>query len=341
MARYLTRRLATTLLTLFGVVVVVFFVVRVLPGDPAALRAGPYASKARIAEVRQQLGLDRPLVEQFVDYVSDIATGNLGTSLQTGAPVAKELLNRLPASLELGLFAVLLSCLIGVPLGVLAATRQGSLVDHTARLGAVVGSSMALFWLGLLLSYFLFYKLGWFPAPAGRLSPGLPAPPDITGIMTIDSLITGQFALATQVIYSLALPVLTLTVVLVAPILKMVRRAMIETLDQDHVRTAKAMGIPRREVLLRDGLRNALLPVVTAIGIVFGYMLGGNIIVETIFAWPGVGRYAYDAIQNNDMDALQGFVILVGVMYVLLNLVIDLIYAWADPRIRLGRKVAT
>lgn len=341
MARYLTRRLATTLLTLFGVVVVVFCVVRVLPGDPAAMQAGPYASKARIAEIREQLGLDRPLSEQFIDYLGGVVTGDLGMSVQTGGPVARELMARLPASLELGLYAVVLSCLIGVPLGVLAAARQRTAVDHVARTAAIIGSSMALFWLGLLLSYFLFYRLGWFPPPLGRLAPGIPPPPHITGFMTIDSIITGRFALATQAFYSLALPVLTLTVVLVAPILKMVRQAMIETLDQDHVRTAKAMGIPRREVLLRDGLRNALLPIVTAIGIVFGYMLGGNILVETIFSWPGVGQYAYNAIQNSDLNALQGFVILVGFMYVMLNLLIDLVYAWVDPRIRLGQKAAT
>lgn len=341
MARYLTRRAASTLLTLLGIVVVVFVVVRVLPGDAVVLRAGPYADAERLAEVRSQYGLDRPLHEQFVSYLGNALRGDLGTSTVSSGSVTSELLVRLPASLELGLYAVLLACLIGIPMGVLAAARQGSWIDRIVRVGVVVGSSMALFWLGLLLIYFFFYRLGWFPGPIDRLPSSVEPPAHLTGLFTLDALLTGRPELAWAAARSLMLPVTTLTVVLVAPIMKMVRQSMVETLRSDYVRTARAVGLPAREVLLRDGLRNAMLPVITAIGIVFGYMLGGNIIVETLFAWPGMGRYAYQAIQNNDLEALQGFVIVVGVLYVLLNLVIDLCYGLIDPRIRLGGKATS
>jgi peptide/nickel transport system permease protein len=252
--------------------------------------------------------------------------------------VTYELMGRMPASLEIGLYAVLLACLIGIPVGVLAASREGGWADRVVRVLAAAGSAMALFWLGLLLIYFLFYRLGWFPGPVGRLPTGVDPPATVTGLYTVDALIQGRVDVAWQAARALMLPVLTLVIVLVAPILKMVRGSMIEVLGTDYVRTAKAMGLPHREVLFRDGLRNAMLPVITAIGIVFGYMLGGNIIVETLFSWPGVGRYANQAIKNHDLDALQGFVIFVGVLYVLLNVVIDICYGALDPRIRLGRR---
>ncbi len=287
MNRFLLRRTATTLVTLFGIVTVVFFLVRVLPGDAAVLRAGPYADAQRLAEVRAQYGLDRPLLEQYGSYLAGVVHGDLGTSTVSSGSVTYELMGRMPASLEIGLYAVLLACLIGIPVGVLAASREGGWADRVVRVLAAAGSAMALFWLGLLLIYFLFYRLGWFPGPVGRLPTGVDPPPTVTGLYTVDALIQGRVDVAWQAARALMLPVLTLVIVLVAPILKMVRGSMIEVLGTDYVRTARAMGLPRREVLFRDGLRNAMLPVITAIGIVFGYMLGGNIIVETLFSWPG------------------------------------------------------
>jgi peptide/nickel transport system permease protein len=338
MTRYLTRRAATTALTLFGIVVVVFFVVRILPGDAAVLRAGPYADAERLAQVREQYGLNDSLLQQFWSYLTGVVQGDLGTSTVSNGSVTSELLVRLPASLELGLYAVLLACLIGIPMGIVAASRQGGWVDRFTRAGVIMGSSMALFWLGLLLIYFFYSRLGWFPAPIDRLPVTAAPPPHLTGLFTVDALLSGQPGLAWTAARSLMLPVLTLTVVLVAPVMKMVRQSMIETLRSDYVRTARAMGVRERDVLVRDGFRNAMLPVITAIGIVFGYMLGGNIIVETLFAWPGIGRYAYQSIQNNDLEALQGFVILVGVLYVLLNVLIDVLYGLIDPRIRIGAR---
>jgi peptide/nickel transport system permease protein len=326
--------------TVVGIVIIVFFIVRVLPGDAAVVRAGPYANEEKVAEIAERYGLSDPMWEQFTDYMTGVFTGDLGISIRTNGDVTDELLERLPASLELAFYSVLLAALIGIPFGIIAAACKGTWVDGVARVFAVLGSSMALFWLGLLLIYFLFFRLRWFPGPIDRLAVGTEAPGTITGFYSIDAALRGQWGVMVEAFRYLALPVLTLGLVLAAPILKMVRASMIEALESEHVRTAEAIGVSRWQILFRDGFRNALLPVTTAIGIVFGYMLGGNIIVEFLFAWPGVGRYAYSAIQVNDLEALQGFVIVVGILYVALNVVIDLVYAWIDPRIRLGKKVS-
>ena len=341
MRRYLAKRLGISLLTILGIVVVVFFIVRVIPGDAASLRAGPYANEERIQQIADKYGLNDPIATQFVDYISGFAQGDLGVSIRTDQPVRGELLARLPASFELTVYSILLATTIGVPVGILAAAKQGTWIDNIARVYAVVGSSMALFWLGLMVIYFFAFQLGWFPGPLGRLAVGTEAPPMITGFYTIDGVLAGRFAVAWEAARYLALPVFTLGSVLAAPILKMVRAAMIETLDSDFVRTARSLGVSRTSVLYVDGFRNALIPVITLIGIVIGFMLGGNIIVEFLFSWPGVGRYAFEAISTRDLEALQGFVIMVGVLYVVLNIVIDVAYALVDPRIRLGRTAAT
>ena len=244
------------------------------------------------------------------------------------------------SSLERAAYAVVVATVVGVSLGILAAARLGTWVDHLARVFAVIGSSMALFWLGLLLTFFFAFQWGWFPGPVGRLPIGSEDPRTFTGFYTIDGFLSGRPEIALEAFRYLALPVITLAFVLAAPILKMVRSAMIEALDSDFVRTAKAVGVPRRQILFVDGFRNALIPVTTTIGIVFGFMLGGNILVEFLFSWPGIGRYAFDAITTRDLEALQGFVVLVGVMYVALNMVIDIAYALIDPRIRIGSGTA-
>ena len=341
MGRYLAKRVGISLLTIFGIVVVVFFIVRVVPGDAASLRAGPYATEERIEQIADHYGLNDPIPQQFADYITGVVQGDLGISIRTDQPVLGELMDRLPASLELALYSVLLAALIGIPVGILAAARQGTWIDTIARVYAVIGSSMALFWLGLLLIFFFAFRLGWFPGPVDRLAVGTEAPPTLTGFYTIDALLHGRISTAWEATRYLALPVITLGIVLAAPILKMVRAAMIESLDSDYVRTAKAVGVGRKRMILVDGFRNALIPVMTTIGIVFGFMLGGNIIVEFLFSWPGVGRYAFDAISTRDLESLQGFVIMVGILYVVLNVLIDVGYALADPRIRLGKKVST
>lgn len=340
MGRYLAKRIGTSALTIVGIVVVVFFIVRVLPGDAASVRAGPYATEERIAQIADRYGLNDPLPKQFVDYIGGVATGDLGTSIRTDQPVLGELLSRLPASLELAFYSVLLATVIGVPLGILAATKRGTWIDGFARVFAVMGSAMALFWLGLLLTFFFAFKLGWFPGPVDRLAVGTEPPRTVTGFYTIDGLLSGRPAVVWEAFRFLALPVFTLGFVLAAPILKMVRAAMIDALDSDFVRTARAVGVPGLRMVFIDGFRNALIPVITTIGIVFGYMLGGNVIVEFLFSWPGIGRYAFEAITTQDLEALQGFVLVVGILYVTLNVVIDVAYALIDPRIRLAKTVA-
>ncbi|MDE0602738.1 MAG: ABC transporter permease [bacterium] len=336
---YLGRRLLVSVVTVAGIVVVVFFIMRILPGDAAAVRAGPYASEEKLEQIREQFGLSDPVPTQFVNYVRDAVRGDLGTSIRTGGKVTEELLIRLPASLELAFYAVLLAVLAGVPVGIVAAARRDTWIDRAARVVAVLGSSMAFFWLGLMLTFLFFFRLGWFPGPVGRLAITTEPPETITGFFTVDAALAGNWALMWEAFTYLALPAVTVGFVLSAPIIKIVRSSMIETLDSEYVRTARALGVPHREVLFRDGFRNALIPVTTAIGIIFGYMLGGNIIVELIFAWPGVGRYAYEALRVNDLEALQGFVIVVGLLYIVLNVVIDFVYSWIDPRIKLGQRV--
>jgi peptide/nickel transport system permease protein len=335
---FLARRVATALLVTIGVVVLVFLVVRVLPGDGAALRAGPYASAERIEQIRRDYGLDHSLLQQFLSYLNDLAHGKFGVSMRTGENVTKELFERLPASLELAFYSVTLASLFGLPLGAIAAINRGKFMDQLIRVFSVIGSSMALFWLGILLIYLFFYKLGWAPGPVGRMPIGQALPESETGFLTIDAVLNRRFDVLGEALKYLALPVITLAFVLSAPIIKITRIAVLNTLNMEHIRTAKSIGVSSVHLIWRDVFRNAAIPIVTTIGIVFGYMLGGNVIIEFLFSWPGVGRYAYVAIQNSDIDAIQGFVLLIGFLYVLMNLVIDFIYMLIDPRVRLGNE---
>lgn len=340
MLGYVARRLVSAAVTVAGVVLVVFFVVRVIPGDSAALRAGPNADPAQIQAIRDRYGLNAPLWDQFRTYLGKVLRGDFGTSMRTNGSVTTELLARLPASLELALYSLVVAVVLGFALGLSAAALRGTLWDAAVRVIAVMGSSVAIFWLGLLAIYALYYRLGLFPAPIDRIPLTASPPPTVTGLFTVDALLAGDPVLAGQALGHLALPALTVGFVLAAPITKMVRTSVIESLGKDYVRTARSVGLPGRTILLKDGLRNAMLPIATTMGIVFGYMIGGNVIIESLFSWPGVGQYAYRAISAHDLDALQGFVIVVGLLYVTLNLLIDLSYLLIDPRVRLaGRGV--
>lgn len=334
MRRYAAERLFTAVLSVLGIAVVVFFVSRVLPGDAAAVRAGQYATPEQIAQLRAQFGLDKPILAQFGDFLSGLVHFDLGTSTRTGQPVTTELSQRIPATLELSLAALLVALLVGIPLGVLAAAKRGSVWDGLVRLCTILGSSTAVFWVGLMAIFFLCNQLHVFPNPVDRLPRGIDPPASITGLYTVDSLLEGKFPLFISAFNSLLLPALTLGLITAAPVVKIVRSAMISALRSDYVRTARAFGLPRRTVLT-DAFRNSLIPVVTSIGIVAGYLIGGNILVEQLFSWPGLGQYAYEALQQHDLDALQGFVILVGIGYVALNFVLDLVYAAIDPRVEL------
>jgi len=335
MLTMIAKRMAMAIPSLIGVVVVTFFLTRALPGDPAAYFAGPAATPAAIEQVRVKLGLDRPLVEQFGRYVIDLAHGNLGDSLTTGQPVLTELRTRLPASAELTLLGLLVSILIAVPLGIVAATRPNSLIDHACRVVSTAGVSLPVFFTGLILVYVFYYLLGWAPAPLGRLDVFYDTPPQVTGFYLIDSLLARQPEVFVASLKQLILPALTLGIFSLAPIARMTRAAMLAVLSSDFVRAARASGLSPFTVIVSYAFRNAMLPVITTLGMVFSFLLGANVLVEKVFAWPGIGSYAVEALLASDFAPVQGFVLTMAVMYVALNLLIDVLYGLIDPRVRL------
>jgi len=333
MLRLILTRMLAALPNLAGVVVITFVLTRALPGDPAAYFASAAATQEAVAQVRTQLGLDRPMVEQFFSYLGALAQGDLGMSISTGQPVLTELLQRLPASLELVLLALLLACAVALPLGVLAATRPGSWIDQLCRVLTTAGVSLPTFFTGLLLSYVFYFLLGWAPSPLGRLDPMFSPPPGVTGLSLIDAALAGDAALWWACCKQLILPVVTMALFVLAPIARMTRASMLAVLSADFVRTARASGLTRSTVLVTYALRNALLPVVTTLGMVFGFMLGSSVIVERVFGWPGAGSYAIDALTASVYAPVQGFVLAMGILFVLLNLLVDVLYGLIDPRV--------
>ena len=329
------RRLLTVIPTLIGVIVVTFLLTRVLPGDPAVYFAGPAATPDSIAEIRKKLGFDRPLPEQFVYYVGDLAKGNLGNSLSTGQSVVEEIATRLPASAELTLFGLFVAMMIAVPLGILAAVKQGSIVDHACRVVATVGVSLPVFFTGLLLVYVFYFLLGWAPAPIGRLDIFFTTPDRVTGFYLIDSLLARDLETFRAALSQLILPVVTLAIFSIAPIARMTRASMLSALSSEFVRTARASGLSPYRVVITYAFRNAMLPVITTFGMVFSFLLGANVLVEKVFAWPGIGSYAVEALIASDYAPVQGFVLAMAILYVMLNLAIDLLYGVIDPRVRL------
>jgi len=333
MLRTVATRLLSALPNLIGVVVITFILTRALPGDPAAYFAGGAATQEAVEQVRVQLGLNQPLPEQFMRYVAALARGDMGLSLTTGQPVLQELLSRLPASLEMVLLALLLSCAIALPLGVMAATRPGSWIDQLCRLLTTAGVSLPTFFTGLLLSYVFYFLLGWAPSPLGRLDPMFSPPPSVTGLYLIDAALAGDGAMWWAALKQLVLPVVTMALFVLAPIARMTRASMLAVLSADFVRTARASGLSSSTVLVTYALRNALLPVVTTLGMVFSFMLGSSVIVEKVFGWPGVGSYAIDALTASDYAPVQGFVLAMGLLFVLINLLVDVLYVLIDPRV--------
>ncbi len=334
MLRTVMSRLGTALPSLAGVIVVTFLLTRVLPGDPAIYFAGPVASPEAIAAIRAQLGLDQPLWVQFVSYLGALVHGDLGTSLTTGQPVAAEIAARLPASAELTLLALFMAVAVAVPLGILAALRQGSWIDHLCRLLTTAGVSLPVFFTGLLGVYIFYYQLGWAPAPLGRLDSFLSEPPAHTGFLLIDSLLAGDTEVFRAALAQIILPAATLGLFALAPLARMTRAAMLSALSAEFIRTARASGLSGRTVVFAYAFHNAMLPVLTTLGMVFSFLLGANVLVEKVFAWPGIGSYAVEALIASDFAPVQGFVLTMAVLYILLNLVIDLLYGLIDPRMR-------
>jgi ABC-type dipeptide/oligopeptide/nickel transport system permease component len=330
----LVRRLATALPSVAGVVVATFLLTRALPGDPAVYFAGIAATQQAVEEIRHKMGFDRSLPVQFVDYVQQLPRGDLGTSLTTGQPVLTELLTRFPASAELGLSALCLSVAIAVPLGVAAATRPGSMVDHACRIFTTAGVSLPTFFTGLLLVYLFYYLAGWAPAPLGRLDVFESAPPRWSGFYLIDSLVAGDFETFRAALAQLILPAATLAIFSLAPLARITRASMLAALGSEFVRTARASGLLPMRIVFVYAFRNAVLPVITTLGIVCSFLIGGSVLVEKVFAWPGIGSYAVEALIASDYASVQGFVLMMALLYVLLNLCIDVVYGLVDPRVR-------
>lgn len=329
------RRCLSAVPSLAGVVIVTFVLARALPGDPAAYYAGSSATPASIAQIRAQLGLDRPLVVQFFDYVSRLAHGDLGLSISSGQSVLADLMARLPASIELTSAALLFALAIGLPLGVLAATRPGSPIDHACRLVVTIGAAFPTFFVALMFVFVFYYELGVAPEPLGRFNEIYHTlPPTVTGFLLIDSLLARDPDAFRAACGQLILPATSLGLFALAPIARVTRAAMLEALSSDYVRTARAMGLSQRKIVLGYALRNAMLPIVNVLGMVFSFLLGANVLVEQVFAWPGIGAYAVNAVIASDYAAVQGFVLMMAILYVLLNLAVDIATTAIDPRVR-------
>jgi len=330
---FVLKRILAVLPVLAGAVLFTFVIMRVLPGDPAAMLAsGPGSGPEEVAALRRQLGLDRPLAEQLVLYVGDIARGDLGRSFTTGEPVVRDLLQRLPASLELTFSALLLAVATALPLGIAAALRPGSVIDHACRLVATVGTSLPAFVVGLGLIYAFYFALGWAPEPIGRLDGWMDPPAAVTGFVLVDSALAGDGPAFLSGLRHLVLPSITMALFALAPLARITRGAMLDLLSSDFIRTARSLGLSRWTILVHYALRNALIAIVTALGMVFSTMLGANVLVEKVFAWPGVSSYAIDALMSSDYAPVQGFVLVVAGIFAAANLVIDIVYGLVDPR---------
>lgn len=315
--------------TLLGLLAIVFVLSRVVPIDPAVLAAGENASAEQVQRVRERFGFDKPLPVQFVNYIRDIAQGNLGTSLYTQQPIVDDLAARLPATLELTIVAVLLAALIGIPLGVLCGLHRNSWLDHILRIVTVSGLAVASFWFAMQLQFLFSMKLGWLPL-SGRIE-GFP-PETRTGLMVVDSLIEGDREIIASALRHLVLPALTLALPAAATVVRFTRNGVIGVINSPSVAYQTAMGYPRRVIVWKYVLRMALTATVTQLGLIFGILLAGAVVVETVFDWPGLGAYAVRSILQSDYNAVMGFTLCTGALFVLINLLVDMLQAAIDPR---------
>lgn len=333
MIRFIIRRLAGLVLVLLGVSIITFALSQMVPVDPVAAALGQNARNEQIEAYRKELGLDRPAVVQYFSYLGRLVQGDLGKSIRTRRPVADDLRDFLPATIELSIAALIVAIALGVALGVLAAIRPNGALDALSRLFALVGGSLPIFFVGLLVLAVFYSRLRWLPGP-GRLDAVLSPPPRVTGMYTIDSLIAGNWALFRNSLSHLILPAATLGYFSTAVVLRMTRSAMLEVLGQDYVRTARAKGLRDQTVLVRHALKNAMIPVLTTIGLIFGSLLSGAVLTETIFGWPGLGRYATTSAVSLDLPAVMGVTMVAAVIYPIVNMLVDLGYHFLDPRIR-------
>lgn len=347
MARYLARRLISLIPTLLGVTIVIFLLLRLIPGDPAVAMLGEHAGKDNVERIREQLGLNRPLFldpealenndiagffdTQYLRFLYRLAQGDLGDSIHRRIAIADELQLRFPATIELAMFSMVLAVAIGVPIGIISAARRNSWIDGTSMVGALIGVSMPIFWLGLMLIMLFAVLLDWFPT-GGRLNHKTELEV-ITNFFIIDSIIAGNLPALWDTLKHLFLPAIALATIPMAIIARMTRSSMLDVLHSDYIRTAHAKGLSERFVLIQHALKNAFLPVITIIGLQTGILLAGAILTETIFSWPGIGKWVYDAILGRDYPVVQGGTLLIALVFVLVNLLVDLSYGYLDPRI--------
>ena len=332
---FLLRRVVGIAAVMIGVSVITFAISHVIPADPVAAALGDHATDAQIAQFRAEYHLDRPLPEQYVTYATGILHGDLGRSIRTRRSVADDLADSFPATLELSFAALLISIVLGVPAGVWSAISRGRLPDYVVRVLSLAGGSLPVFWLGLIVIGLFYYQLGWFPG-GGRLDTFVPPPPTRTGLYVLDSILAGDLAALGSSLVHLVLPALTLGYFSTAVIARMTRSSMLDVLGQDYMRTARAKGLREPVIVLRHALRNALIPTVTIIGLTFGSLLSGAVLTETIFSWPGLGRYATASAVSLDFPAVLGVTLLAAVVYPVANLIVDVAYYWLDPRIQHG-----
>jgi len=333
MANFLTRRLFSMLLVWLGVTVLVFFIANVVPSDPVALRLGPKATPDSIAYWRHQFGLDQPLPQQYIRYLSRLLRGDLGVSIWSGRPILSDLGDYLPATIELALASLLLAGLIGIPLGVWAMVHPGGWVDRIVQFIAAAGLALPLFWLGLVFQLLFYRQLNILPLDS-RIDLVLGPPQRITGFFLLDSLLSGDLLRFGNSLLHLILPAVTLSLPAIGGVARMTRASTLDVLGQDYVRTAHAKGVPGRAVLWRHVLRNALLPVVTLIGNIFNALLAGAFVIEAIFNWPGLGWYATRVILASDYASVVSITLVIAVLCTVVNLLVDITYRWLDPRIQ-------
>lgn len=334
MIGFIVKRLLLTVLVLLGISIMTFALTHLVPGNPARLMAGQHATEAQVRALAEQYGLDKPVLTQFWIYMTGLLHGDLGMSLTYRRPVLDDLRQFLPASIELTLAAIVLVVGIGLPVGLIAGVRRGKPLDHVLRFLTVGGVSMPIFWLGIILQIFFYKHLQLLPI-GGRLGIIDIEPPDVTGFYTIDTLIEGDYEAFRSALIHLILPACTLAVGSIAVISRMMRASVIEVLDADYVRTARAKGLAEGRILRRHVFRNALVPTTTVLGLQIGALLAGNVLAEVVFNWPGIGLYAVNAIKNLDYPAIMGVTLIVSVIYVFINLLVDIAYVILDPRISL------
>ena len=332
MINYIIKRLLALIPILIGVAIIVFLIVHLIPGDPAQTMLGERASDEALEKLREDMGLNDPLPVQFWRYIKDLLRGDLGRSIMSNNPVSAELAQRFPATLELSFFAIFFAVVVGIPAGIFASVKQNSWFDNLSMLVALIGVSMPIFWLGLMFIWIFAVELGWFP-PSSRIGVGLEFTP-ITNLYVIDSILQLNFAALKDVLHHLVLPAVALGTIPMAIIARMTRSSMLEVLKKDFIRTAYAKGLKGKIVILKHALKNALVPIITVVGLQFGVLLGGAVMTESIFSWPGLGKYLVDAIYARDFPIVQGGILFFAGVFVIVNLLVDLSYALVDPRIQ-------